>query len=146
MFWLIFLFRPVDPKSFFRVWLNKIQEKFKEKTGYTHVSQDGSQSSQHHQQQPSAVVLATQSAAFSVLSVPIMLDCNRPPKRRTTDIKLKDLQLAKQTLLLHPHTSKTEALKESKQVCYVSLVFPYLSFFMIGEALGSQTSKSKNMI
>ena len=111
-------FRPVEPKSFFRIWLDKIQEKFKEKTGYTHVNQDGNQSSTGNttNQQPSAVVLATQAAAFSVLTVPVLLDCNRPPKRRTTDVKLKDLQLAKQALLLHPHTSSTEALKETKQV------------------------------
>ena len=101
-----FYFRPVDPKSFFRIWLNKIQEKFKEKAN---INQDDPEAVNNG---PSALVMATQSAALGGMVLPLLLDCNRPPKRRTTDIKLKDLQLAKQALL----NPSTDAHKETQEV------------------------------
>ncbi|XP_066920483.1 uncharacterized protein [Clytia hemisphaerica] len=98
--------RPVDPKSFFRIWLNKIQEKFKEKAN---INQDDPEAVNNG---PSALVMATQSAALGGMALPMLLDCNRPPKRRTTDIKLRDLQLAKQALL----NPSTDAHKETQDI------------------------------
>ena len=99
-----FVFRPVDPRSFFRIWLEKIQQKYKEKFAEPEDIE-----------QPTSVVgLCTQSAALSVMAMPVLFDCNRPPKRRTTDIKLKDLQLAKQTFL-----QPSDANKEMQEVLII---------------------------
>lgn len=90
-------FRPVDPRNFFRKWLETLKQPAKE-------------SKPIEEDVPQALHVGSQTAAIAVLALPLLFDCNRPPRRRTTDIKIKDIQTAKDSFL-NPNT-----LKETHEV------------------------------
>lgn len=92
----------MDAKGFFRKWFVKLQERYAEDK----IDDEDSEG-----EGKSVIGLCAQTAAYSTMVLPLLLDCNRPPKRRTTDIKLKDLQLAKQNFL-----QPSEDRKESQEV------------------------------
>lgn len=54
-----------------------------------------------------AVNRCTRTAALAVLAIPLLMNCNRPPPRRTTDIKLKDINKAKD-VFLNPSIGETK--------------------------------------
>ena len=68
-----------------------------------------------------SVDYCTRYAAATVLAIPLLLDCNKPT-RRTTGIKIQELNKAKE-FLLNPSNDR----QESKEVCdRISLQFFYI--------------------